>query len=192
MKKALFWIMILPISFCFSNEQEIADAIQYVSKKSGIDARIYYSIIDVESNFKPYTIGMVVNSSILKAIKDLPSAIYNVKVSRYNGKYHFISVFSDKEEDIVALAKSLYKFDFNIDMGLMQISRQHVREDELEFIFNPKYNLIKGNNIFAECVKKYKVLSQSIECYNKGFKEKSILQYYRKFVNSFNKHFGKK
>jgi type IV secretion system protein VirB1 len=184
--------MVLPISFCFADEQEIADAIQYVSEKSGIDARIYYSIIDVESNFKPYTIGMVVNSSVLKAMENLPSATYNVKASKYNSRSYFVSAFSNNEEDIIGLAKALYKFDFNIDMGLMQISKQHVKEDELEFIFNPKYNLIKGNNIFAECVKKYKVLSQSIECYNKGFNKKNALQYYRKFVNSFNRHFGKK
>jgi type IV secretion system protein VirB1 len=187
--KRLILSIVFSLSFCVSSEQDIADAIHYVSEKSGVDARIYYSIIDIESNFKPYSISMVANGAILKATEKLPSKIYSVKSSPYNNK-HLISVFSDSEEDIVKLARVLYDFDFNIDMGLMQISKQHIGEDELEFIFNPKYNIIKGNNVLADCVKKYKVLSQSIECYNKGFKNKNTLSYYKKFVNSFNNHFG--
>ncbi|MDR1554929.1 MAG: transglycosylase SLT domain-containing protein [Campylobacteraceae bacterium] len=175
--------------YCFANEQDIVDAINYVSEKSGVDARIYYSIIDIESDFQPYSISMVINGTILKAIANLPAESYSAKSSRYNDKY-LISVFSHSEEEIVELAKALYDFNFNIDMGLMQISKQHVKKDELESIFNPKYNIIKGNNILANCVKKYKVLSQSIECYNKGFRKKETLKYYKKFANSFNSNFG--
>jgi type IV secretion system protein VirB1 len=187
LRKTLFAFVFLPF-FCFADEQEIADAINYVSEKSGVDSRVYYSIIDIESNFKPYSISMVVNSSILKAVSNI-SEIYDIKSSRY-GKKYLVSVFSNAEDDIIELAKALYKFDFNIDMGLMQISKQHVGEGELEYIFNPKYNIIKGNNVLANCVKKYKVLSQSIECYNKGFKKNEALSYYKKFANSFNGHFG--
>ncbi|MDR1285371.1 MAG: transglycosylase SLT domain-containing protein [Campylobacteraceae bacterium] len=189
MRKICLLAVFLSMFYCSANEQDIADAIRYVSEKSGVDARVYYSIIDIESDFKPYSISMVANSTILEATKNLPSQTYNVKSSRYKDKY-LISVFSDSEEDIIKLAKVLYDFDFNIDMGLMQISKQHIQESELESIFNPKYNIIKGNNVLADCVKAYKVLSQSIECYNKGFRKKSALMYYQKFANSFNSHFG--
>jgi hypothetical protein len=78
-------------------------------------------------------------------------------------------------------------------MGLMQISKQHLSSmDELNFIFNPKYNLGKGSNVLADCVNKYKALAQSIECYNKGFRFKNDLNYYQKFAKSFNGHFGEK
>lgn len=189
MKKAILLSIFLSLFYCSANERDIADAIYYVSEKSGVDARIYYSIIDIESNFKPYSVSMVANSTVLKAAKSLPSQSYSVKSSRYNGKY-LISIFSDSEENIIKLAKVLYNFDFNVDMGLMQISKQHIKEDELEFIFSPKYNIIKGNNVLAGCVKAYKVLSQSIECYNKGFRKKGTFEYYQKFANSFNNHFG--
>lgn len=189
MRKASLLIIWLFAFYCSANEQDIADAIRYVSGKSGVDARIYYSIIDIESNFKPYIIGMIANDTVLKALKNLPSETYSVKSSQYGSKY-LTSVFSDNKEDIVKIAKALYRLDFNMDMGLMQISKQHIKEDELESVFNPRYNIIKGSNILAECVEKYKVLPQSIECYNKGFKKKSALAYYQKFANSFNSNFG--
>ena len=182
-------LVFLSLLVCFANKQDIADAIKDVSNKSGVDSRIYYSIIEIESGFNPYVLSMVANEKFLEATKKLPKENFKVKASPYNNRY-LISVFADEESDIIELAKVLYKFDLNIDMGLMQISKQHVSEDEIEHIFNPKYNIIKGNNILASCATKYKVLSQSIECYNRGFVNKKTLNYYKKFVNSFNNNFG--
>lgn len=185
----VFILVLISLTFCFANKQDIADAIKDVSNKSGVDARIYYSIIEIESGFRPYSLSMVANEKMLEATKKLPKENFIVKSSPYNNKY-LISVFSYNENDIVELAKVLYKLDLNIDMGLMQISKQHVSEDEIERIFNPRYNIIKGNNVLADCANRYKTLAQSIECYNRGFINKKTLTYYKKFVNSFNNNFG--
>jgi type IV secretion system protein VirB1 len=135
---------------------------------------------------------MLANKTVMEATKKLPSSTYTVKAAKYNNRY-LVSVFANSEDDIIKLARILYGFNFNIDMGLMQISKQHLSSaDEINYIFNPKYNLGKGSNVLADCVNKYKVLPQSIECYNKGFRFKNDLDYYRKFTNSFNGHFGEK
>ncbi len=185
----IIFFLFLTLSLCFANKQDIADAIKEVSSKSGVDSRIYYSIIEIESGFNPYSLSMIANEKLLEATKKLPKENFDIKASPYNNKY-LISVFSVNEKDIVELAKVLYQFDLNIDMGLMQISKQHVSKDEIDYIFNPKYNIVKGSNVLADCANKYKVLSQSIECYNRGFVNKKSLYYYEKFVNSYNKNFG--
>lgn len=188
MKRVIFFALIAYTSI-FAYKQEIADAIHDVSNQSGVDARIYYSIIEIESGFNPYTLSMVVDGKVLEATKKLPKENFNVKVSPYKEKY-LTSIFAYSEDDIINLAKILYEFDFNIDMGLMQISKQHIDKEEIDSIFNPKYNIIKGSNVLADCAKKYKVLSQSIECYNRGYISKKSLVYYKKFVKSFNNNFG--
>jgi hypothetical protein len=135
---------------------------------------------------------MLANKTVMESTKKLPSSTYTVKSSKYNSKY-LVSIFANNEDDIIKLARLLYGFNFNIDMGLMQISKQHLSSiDELNFIFNPKYNLGKGSNVLADCVKTFRVLAQSIECYNKGFRLKNDLDYYQKFTKSFNGHFGEK
>jgi soluble lytic murein transglycosylase-like protein len=182
-------ILLLLVANLYCNErQAIADAIINVSKQSGLDRSIYYTLINIESNFNPYSVGIVGSEKLLQKIKE--SNLFDVKASKY-GQNYLISITGSKE-DILALSEALYEFDINFDMGLMQISRQHVKKDELKQIFDFEYNIAKGSNILRSCVDKFNATQEIIECYNRGFNVGKSKKYYEVFVKNYNRNFHEK
>jgi type IV secretion system protein VirB1 len=186
MKK--IFILFFIFAGCYADiRMEIADAIKETANKSGLDARVYYTIAKIESGFEPWCIGLIGNAQLIKAIKDLK--VFDVKTSK-TGDNYLVSVISSSKEDIIALAKVLYPLNINFDVGLMQISKQHIEENEIEKIFEPNYNLAKGSNILYGCANKFKEIKASIECYNKGFNVGNNKKYYELFLSSYNRNFG--
>jgi type IV secretion system protein VirB1 len=177
--------MILVANLYCNERQAIADAIISVSQKSGLDKSIYYTIVNTESNFNPYSIGIIGSAKLLQKIKE--TKLFSVKTSKYGNNY-LISVAGSKK-DILSLSAALYEFDINFDMGLMQISRQHVTKDELKRIFDFEYNIAKGSNILHSCTKKFNTISEIIECYNRGFQVGKNKKYYELFAKNYSKNF---
>jgi hypothetical protein len=178
---------LLFISVLVGNEQrqEIANAIKNVSLLSGLDKSIYYTLINIESDFNPYVIGLIGNKKLLEKIKE--TNLFKVQNSKY-GQNYLISVSGNKE-DIISLSEALYEFDINFDVGLMQISRQHFKKDELKRIFDFEYNIAKGSNILHSCAKKFNHTQKIIECYNKGFQIGTSKKYYELFAKNYNRSF---
>ncbi|MDR0467251.1 MAG: transglycosylase SLT domain-containing protein [Campylobacteraceae bacterium] len=178
----LFSTMLLKAS-----NAEIANAINSVAAKSGLDRSIYYTIISVETGFKPYSIGLIADTKMVKRLENLKE-FFEIKKSSY-GKKYLVSIHTTNEENIIKLAEALYPMNMNFDAGLMQISKQHLTKEELKKIFNPEYNIAKGSNILFDCAKRFKETHKAIECYNKGYQISSF-NYYSKFLSHYRRHFG--
>lgn len=181
------------ILFSQNIKQEIADALKVVSYKTEIDVRILYTIASVESGFEPYIISFLSNDK--KLIKSLKNGFYKsenfkININNYDSKRYIVSISSYDKEQMINLAQYLWDMDFNIDFGLMQISKQNLKKAEIKEIFDPTYNIAKSTQILYGCSRFYKDLKNTIECYNKGFSKKSKYNYYAKFDTNFNKFFG--
>lgn len=174
-----------------SNES-IAQSILKVSQQSGVPAKMYYTFIDIESGFVPYTIATtttVENAALLEKI--LPKQ-FNVRNRPYGSKKRLVSIVAKKHGDIVALAKAMINNGYSIDMGLMQINSRNVKAEEIDHIFEPYNNIAHGSNILAECSRRYSRVHDAIECYNKGYGKKESYDYFRRFLISYNQNFGGK
>jgi type IV secretion system protein VirB1 len=172
--------------------ETIVQSILRVSQQSGVPAKMYYTFIDIESGFVPYTIATtttVENATLLEKI--LPKQ-FNVRNRPYGSKKRLVSIVAKKHDDIVALAKVMIKNGYSIDMGLMQINSRNVKAEEVDHIFEPYNNIAHGSNIIAECSRRYSGVHDAIECYNKGYRKKKNYDYFHKFLISYNQNFGGK
>ncbi|WP_081302505.1 transglycosylase SLT domain-containing protein [Campylobacter fetus] len=192
--KKIFLILIFGIAFCSAKnttKEDIANSIKSVAKSEQIDERILYTIAYIESKLEPYTINFITNEKFAKRVKrELDKAKYDVKISKYNKTSYAVGITSKQHNAILALASALYELKMNIDLGIMQISKQNIKKDELENIFNPRFNLEKSALILKKCGDKYSKFYEIIECYNKGFIQKKSYSYFRKFATNYNTFFG--
>lgn len=86
--------------------------------------------------------------------------------------------------------KLLIQQNISVDVGLMQINSVNFKENEIENIFKPSFNISKSAFILEQCKKAKQRLKPSIECYNKGLKKSSSFEYYERFKESFLRDFG--
>lgn len=186
-------VLFLPfLLFSSDIKQEIENSLKVVSHKSDLDVRILYTIASIESNFNPYVISFITSDiNLLKKLENgFKNTKYTLKYSKYNKKQYIINISSEDEKEMIKIANFFWDMDFNIDFGIMQISKQNLTKNETEYIFSPFYNISKSSNILLSCNEKYKDLKNVIECYNKGFIKKNKYNYYAKFQNNYNKFFG--
>ncbi|MBR8466474.1 transglycosylase SLT domain-containing protein [Campylobacter sp. faydin G-140] len=191
--KSLLFILATPFLLFADIRHEIANSLKEIAVKNNFDSRALYTIASIESNFEPYIISFITTDKMLiNTLKNgLNSSDFKIKASKYGkvGRY-IVSISANSEQNIINLADILWHRDFNIDFGVMQISKQNLSKNELEFIFKPDYNINKSAKVLSGCVAKYSDLKNAIECYNKGFKQKSKYDYFIKFVTNYNTFFG--
>lgn len=192
-KRLLVSALLLPL-FAFGDiRQEIADSLKSVAYEKNIDARILYVFAKTESDFKPYIISFLTSDGdFVKRLKiAFEGKDFKFRSSKYDKSRYAVSIYSGNKADMIAIADFFWDFDFNVDFGLMQISKQNLTRDELEQIFDPSYNVQKSYEVLSGCIKKYDTDEKDvIECYNKGFGSKKNYDYYAKFINYYNDFFG--
>lgn len=181
MKKYVFLTFFI-ISSTFGGapiNQIIAD----ISKQSSVDKKVYYSIIKIESDWENNIIAFNANKKFYNELKPLKKIIGDMTLKFL--KPNRIVIIADRES-MVSIAQSLYKRKVNFDLGLAQINSVNFTYDEIPTMFNPKYNLIKANNILAQCAERYRISPKStIECYNKGFRNHKGYSYFNKFIKAY-------
>jgi type IV secretion system protein VirB1 len=178
-------------SFAFS-DMYIANAIKSTATKENIDQRILYTILDIESDFKPFAICMLTTKENALKFKNINNPNIRIKASeyKYNPKKWAVSFYPNSLGLAKALTRAFIKQGFSIDVGLSQINSVNFSMMEVDYIFEPNYNLLKSSKVLKDCAKSKKDLEKTIECYNYGFKERGIYPYYNRFVKSYNKNFG--
>lgn len=192
--KAILVLFLPFLLFSSDIKQEIANSLKIVSHQSELNVGILYTIASIESNFNPYVISFVTSDiDLLKKLENgFKDTKYDFKYSKYGKKQYLANISSASEKAMIEIADFFWDMDFNIDFGIMQISKQNLTKNETEYIFSPFYNISKSSNILLSCNEKYKDLKNVIECYNKGFVKKNKYNYYAKFQNNYNKFFGVK
>lgn len=188
-----FLLLLALINFLQADiRQEIADSLKKVAYDSNIDVRVLYTIAKTESDFKPFIISFLTdNKEMIDYLKNgFKDSVYSFRASKYDSNRYAVSISSEDKGAMLELSSFFWDFDFNIDFGLMQISKQNLTKDELEYIFEPEYNINKSKDVLLLCGSKYETAKEAIECYNKGFAKKQNYNYYAKFINHFNNFFG--
>lgn len=177
--------------FAFSN-QYIADAIKEISKKENIDMRIIYTIVQIESDFQPFAISMTTSKKNAKAFKSIKNPYIKINAREYNlNKDKWIVSFYPKNLAYAkALARAFKQQNFSFDVGIAQINTINFNIEEIDYIFDPIYNLTKSSKVLKDCQKIKKDLKNTIECYNFGTKKRGSYPYYKKFEATYSKNFG--
>lgn len=187
MRKFFAFLLVFVVSFAFAySDKEIATAIKNQAKAAQIDERVLYTLAKIESGFKPFLISFVSEHNL--EFYQFGVGI-KAKISPYGNK--FIISLSGNKANIIKLAKSMIRDNFNIDVGLMQINSQNFKANEVEKMFELEYNIAKATSVLNKCGDKYTNLASVIECYNKGYRKNATLSYFNRFKTSFLKDFAK-
>lgn len=155
-----------------------------ISKISGIDKQVYLSIIQIESNGKQNIIAFNGSKDFYKQLQGLKNIDNSLEIKQFYPNR--IVIYSNtNKETIVAIARELYLLGKNFDLGVAQINSSNFSYEEIPLMLDLKYNIIKANNILADCQSKFKTIKPSIECYNKGYANHKGYDYFKKFINSY-------
>lgn len=177
--------------FAFSDTY-ISNAIKEVSQKEDIDSRIVYTIAKIESNFEPLVITMLTSKENARRFKDINNPNIKIIASEYtyNNKKWIVNFYPINLAFAKALARAFKKQKFSFDVGIAQINTMNFKIEEIDYIFDPKYNLLKSSKILKDCQHIKKDLKNTIECYNYGTRKRASYPYYKRFYTSFVKNFG--
>ncbi|WP_096025400.1 transglycosylase SLT domain-containing protein [Campylobacter lanienae] len=177
-------VFICNIVFANYSEADIANTIKKYAKEYDIDQRILYTIAKIESGFNPKAIAFV-----SKTKNPLKFSEVKVKTARYKDKY-IISLSPHSKKKAISLAKQIINAGYKVDIGLFQINSVNFKYNEIEKMFNIDDNAKKAVEILNFCSLKKQKFKNTIECYNKGLRSNTNLDYYNKFKNSFIKDFS--
>ena len=181
-RKVFLMLLFCSSMFADFSEENIANSLKEIGKMQQIDSKLLYSIAKIESNFDPLVIAFTSKK------KDFNFTNAKTIIMPYKNK-NLIQVRAD-ENTLKLIAKELINKGYKVDVGLMQINSVNFSSEELPYIFKPKYNIYKSAQVLKGCNAKFQSLKEILECYNKGFGEKSSYDYYLKVKNSFISSFG--
>lgn len=192
MRKLVLSFLLITTSLFSFNEAYIANAIKDISVKESIDQRILYTIVNIESKFSPFAICMLTTKSNALQFKNINHPNIKVVTNEYklDSSKWVVSFYPDSLALAKALTKAFKQQGFSIDVGLGQINSRNFSIEEIDYIFEPNYNLKKSSIVLKTCAKEKKDLKDIIECYNYGFRNRGSYPYFNRFVESFNKNFG--
>ena len=187
-----------PLKKEFTNV-EIAESIKYVSNKYNIPIKTYFTIMGVESNFKPLVIAIETNSktaTILEKLRETGLKIVLVGKT-FHSKNRIVDIYPPDLDTAIFIAKSLKQLGFTFDIGLMQINSVNFSLNDIDKLFYPKENLEKASKILKTCSKIYKTLKLQLECYNRGSKNLSkalnagldYAPYYKRYKKYYKEYF---
>ena len=175
---------------------EIKSAVEAADKEYDIQGEIIVGLLDVESDFSPWAIGVRASKASLLASHLKHSGFL---IWRKDGS-DALSVFPRNIEE----AKKLYSFFrnntpgkkrfgvFNVDFGIAQINIANFERLGLgeEYYFDMKKNIHVGAKILRGCYDRFGEYGDHyvVECYNKGTDisklRKSGFRYYQSLVKA--------
>lgn len=178
----------------YDMKQAIRD-IDMVANEQGIDFDILYTIVKIESNFKPLQISFLTNEKNAKYFKKQANENIKVIISSYslNRAKWVVNIQTNTVKRAKEITKILVEGGFSVDVGLGQLNSINYSLEEIDYIFDPVYNLRKCAEILRNCYKaKNGNLQKAIECYNYGTRERGSNPYYKRFYEHYMKEFKRK
>ena len=174
-------------------QADIVNSVAYVATNEGVKPEILYTIVKIESDFYPYAISFLTNKANADYFATLSTPNVQIKTSNYslNRSKWVVAIRPINEAYAVQIAKELYDDGFPIDVGLGQLNAVNFDRSEIDYIFNPVYNLTKCAKILRKCWNnKNKNIKDTIECYNYGMRKRYSNPYYKRFYEHYTKMFG--
>jgi type IV secretion system protein VirB1 len=188
----LFILFLAQNTLLAFNNTYIANALKEISKKEDIDSRILYTIAQIESNFEPLVISMSIEKKYALKFKQIknPNIKIKMKEYKYNNEKWIVNFYPKNLAFAKELARAFKKQNFSFDVGITQINTKNFKIEEIDYIFDPRYNILKSSKVLKECLKIKKDIKNTIECYNYGTKKRDSYPYYNRFKTTFLKNFG--
>jgi soluble lytic murein transglycosylase-like protein len=182
-----------------TTNEEISEIILYMAKRYNIDASLIYTLISIESNFKPLVITIETTPKIAEFLKALREIGLKVVTGghTFHSKEAIVNIYPEDIAMAQYIAESLKQNGYAFDLGLMQIHSTNFLLEETALLVYPKNNLEKGLNILQECLKIFLEKKDQIECYNRGAgnlkkaHKKGIITYpyYKRYKAHYNRYF---
>ena len=191
--RKLFFLILLSAHLFGYTRHDIDMAIYGVAVSQGVQPKVLYTIVKIESDFDPFTISFLTNMENAKYFSNLSSPNIDVKISKYslNNTKWAVAIHPANEILAMQIASLLIKDGFNIDVGLGQLNSVNFTPDEIPQIFSPTYNLTKCAKVLRKCFNaKNKNLTNTIECYNYGMRRRPSNPYFNKFFRHYKEFFG--
>lgn len=192
MKLALIFLILVFTKIYAYTQRDIVDAINTIAIENKVSPKILYTIIKIESDFNPFAISFLTDEQNAQYFKKLKTPNINILVSKYtlNTKKWVVSIRPINEYYAKEIARLLIRDGFSIDVGLGQINSVNFDTEELDYIFNPFYNLQKCAQVLRRCFDAKKGdLEYTIECYNYGIRDRKSNPYYKRFYEHYMKEF---
>ncbi|NLK66937.1 MAG: lytic transglycosylase domain-containing protein [Campylobacteraceae bacterium] len=188
----MVFLLLSKFLFAYSYE-EILYTIRDVARKEGVANRILYTIVKIESNFEPFAMSFLTNEENAFYYKGLENQNITIKISNYsldNSKW-VVSMYPKSEIYAIEVLKQLLKSGFSVDVGLGQLNSQNFETHEIDYVFNPTYNLTKCSRVLRMCFNiKNKDMQKTIECYNYGVRNRNSNPYYKRFYEHYMREFN--
>jgi soluble lytic murein transglycosylase-like protein len=168
------------------------------AKKYNIDAKVLFTIINIESAFNPFAIAVETNKASAMKLKKLQSDNIKIMIGKtYHSKIWLVSIFPKNESDAIFIISLLKDLGFCFDVGLMQINSGNFSKKEVAKMLYPSYNINKGTRILKQCTQMFKDFKHQIECYNRGAgnlrkslrKGKKYSPYFQQYMKKWKQEF---
>lgn len=156
--------------------------INYITKQSGLPDWVLKIIVQIESGYANNILALRGDKDMYKSLvmleKIVPVLIKFYKPNRI--------VITGNKNALINIAQELFQKKYSFDIGVAQVNSINFKLSEIPSMLNSRYNLIKANNVLADCSNFYNIsFKDTLECYNKGFKEQKQYSYFNKFVNAY-------
>lgn len=177
--------------FLFANiysDNNIAKELRNASVKYNIDSKVLYTLAKIESNFNPFIISFTTTKP-----KDYNFLNLKKNIAKYNGKKYIVTFSTNDKSglsDLKFALRELIKLNIKVDVGLMQINSVNFKDDEIDNIFKPRFNIKKSISILKYCIGLKQKTKKAIECYNKGNRKIKNYDYYARFLRSYLRDFS--
>lgn len=166
--------------------------IEKVANEQGISFDILYTIVKIESNFKPLQISFLTTEKNARYFKKQANENIKVIISSYslNRSKWVVNIQPNTLKRAKEITKILVEGGFSVDVGLGQLNSINYKLEEIDYIFDPIYNLRKCAEILRGCYNaKNGNLQKAIECYNYGTRERGSNPYYKRFYEHYVREF---
>jgi hypothetical protein len=129
------------------------------------DPRLIYTILDrysdVQTNYTTLRIFQDFKAMLIKELKNL-----NVKYNEHDisKSWAFIKVYPKDKNEAMKVAKMLMDKGYLFKAGLAQIESKHLKESDLQNLYDVDYNIEKIIAYFDICSNTFKQKSDLLEC----------------------------
>ena len=187
MRKIAIFLIVWALSL---NANTLHSYFKKVDRVYNIDYKILKTIAKIESNFNPYSIGVLSKTyRVKRLIRHLSRIGVDFNIGKASKGKMQVSIYPTSYQSALEILGYIKKLRIrNYDVGLMQINRVNISSEaeEKALLKSVLYNISKGAKILRYCFDAQKRdIIRTIECYNKGGNIRGRRDYFTKFLREY-------
>lgn len=190
--RTLFFLCLFVLPSHADINTEIAKYIVSADQRYNIETKTHLSIIETESGFSPYAIGVVLKKEKAYNLNnELKKEKIKCKVWNWKQKKIVSINPKSKKEALVALKHVKETGSNRYDLGICQINKAKIDDykwSEVKILTEVEYSIERSAMIIRNCMNLHKSSKKALECYNKGESGRyGGYLYYKKVLKNYNR-----